>query len=89
MGITIEAVYEAGMLKPLEPLPELREHSRVRVTIEPQEAASSKPVGNVPDHNLVALLERMDRRRIEIFQRGGELEDSAALIREGREKELE
>jgi len=43
MSITIEAIYEAGILKPLAPLPELAEHSRVRVTIEP----ASKPVPKV------------------------------------------
>lgn len=43
MSITIEAVYEAGMLKPLSPLPDLAEHSRVRVTIEPV----GKPVPKV------------------------------------------
>jgi predicted DNA-binding antitoxin AbrB/MazE fold protein len=31
----IEAIYEAGILKPLAPLPELADKSRVRVTIEP------------------------------------------------------
>ena len=35
MSITIEAIYEAGILKPLAPLPELADKSRVRVTIEP------------------------------------------------------
>lgn len=34
MSVTIEAIYEAGILKPLAPLPNLAEHSRVRVTIE-------------------------------------------------------
>lgn len=43
MSITIEAVYEAGMLKPLAPLPGLAERSRVRVTIEP----ADKPVPKV------------------------------------------
>jgi predicted DNA-binding antitoxin AbrB/MazE fold protein len=42
MSITVEAVYEAGMLKPLSPLPELAEHSRVRVTIEPASKAVPK-----------------------------------------------
>jgi len=32
MSITIEAIYEAGILKPLAPLPELADKSRVRVT---------------------------------------------------------
>jgi predicted DNA-binding antitoxin AbrB/MazE fold protein len=39
MSITIEAIYEAGVLKPPAPLPELADKSRVHVTIEP----SSKP----------------------------------------------
>lgn len=35
MSITIEAIYESGILKPLAPLPELPDKSRVLVTIEP------------------------------------------------------
>ena len=35
MNITTEAIYEAGILKLLAPLPELADKSRVRVTIEP------------------------------------------------------
>lgn len=34
MAITVEAVYENGVLKPTEPLP-LKEHERVSVTLEP------------------------------------------------------
>jgi predicted DNA-binding antitoxin AbrB/MazE fold protein len=34
MTLTVEAVYEGGVLKPVEPLP-LREHQRVQVTIQP------------------------------------------------------
>jgi predicted DNA-binding antitoxin AbrB/MazE fold protein len=33
MAITIEAVYEAGVLRPLEPLDTLKEHERVRITV--------------------------------------------------------
>ncbi len=33
MAITIEAVYENGVLKPKEPLP-LKEHERVQVTVQ-------------------------------------------------------
>jgi predicted DNA-binding antitoxin AbrB/MazE fold protein len=33
MPLTIEAIYENGVLKPAQPLP-LAEHARVRVTIE-------------------------------------------------------
>jgi predicted DNA-binding antitoxin AbrB/MazE fold protein len=34
MALTIEAVYENGVLKPAHPLP-LKEHEQVRITIEP------------------------------------------------------
>lgn len=34
MNITIEAIYEAGVLRPLQPLPDLRENEKVRVTVE-------------------------------------------------------
>jgi predicted DNA-binding antitoxin AbrB/MazE fold protein len=33
MTLTVEAIYENGVLKPAEPLP-LQEHEKVRVTIE-------------------------------------------------------
>jgi predicted DNA-binding antitoxin AbrB/MazE fold protein len=33
MAITIEAVFENGILRPLQPLP-LKEHEAVRVTVE-------------------------------------------------------
>ncbi len=33
MTISFEAVYENGVLKPVQPLP-LKEHERVRVTVE-------------------------------------------------------
>src|SRR5260370_15726876 len=35
MDITIEAIYEAGVLKPLEPLHGLNEHDRVRLVLQP------------------------------------------------------
>lgn len=34
MALTVEAVYENGVLKPAGPLP-LKEHEKVRVTVEP------------------------------------------------------
>ena len=34
MSITVEAIYEAGVLKPLTPLPELPEHTKVLITVE-------------------------------------------------------
>ena len=85
MSITVEAIYEAGLLRPLEPLSALEEHARVKLTIEPQDSN----VSTRSPQQLAEVLARIDRRREEIFRRHGNLEDSAALIREGREQELE
>jgi predicted DNA-binding antitoxin AbrB/MazE fold protein len=35
MAITVEAIYENGVLKPAQPLP-LKEHERVQITIAPK-----------------------------------------------------
>jgi predicted DNA-binding antitoxin AbrB/MazE fold protein len=35
MAITIEAIYENGILKPMQPLP-LKEHEQVQITIAPK-----------------------------------------------------
>jgi predicted DNA-binding antitoxin AbrB/MazE fold protein len=35
MPLTIEAIYEDGVLKPMEPLP-LQEHERVQITVQPR-----------------------------------------------------
>jgi predicted DNA-binding antitoxin AbrB/MazE fold protein len=85
MSITAEAIYEAGILKLLSPLPELPERTKVRLTIEPEASAASLPTPRFS----AELLARIDRRREAIFKRCGALTDSADLIREGREKELE
>jgi predicted DNA-binding antitoxin AbrB/MazE fold protein len=42
MSITIEAIYEAGILRPLAPLPDIADKSRVRVTIEPANRPAPK-----------------------------------------------
>ena len=34
MPITVEAIYETGVLKPLTPLSEIPEHTKVRLTVE-------------------------------------------------------
>src|SRR5437870_10497354 len=49
MTITVEAVYENGVLKPAQPLP-LSEHAQVRVTVEEQAAAKedSREVERAP-----------------------------------------
>jgi predicted DNA-binding antitoxin AbrB/MazE fold protein len=82
MTITVEAIYEAGILKVLGPLPALADRTRVRLTIEPEPAGASL---RFPEE----LLARIDRRREAIFQRRGALSDSNDLIREGRDQELE
>jgi predicted DNA-binding antitoxin AbrB/MazE fold protein len=42
MAITIEAIYENGVLKPAAPLP-FKEHEKVQVTVQPQTAARTSP----------------------------------------------
>ena len=84
MSITVEAIYEAGILKLLKPLPDLPERSRVRLTIEPNTA-----VVNQSEPCPAELLARIDRRREAVFRRRGDLTDSADLIRDAREQELE
>jgi predicted DNA-binding antitoxin AbrB/MazE fold protein len=56
MSFTVEAIYESGVLKPLTPLPELKEHERVRLTLEPINAAT----------DAVRLIEQQRQRRIQI-----------------------
>jgi len=41
MGITVEAIYESGVLKPLKPLDTLQEHERVRITVQPSASLPS------------------------------------------------
>jgi predicted DNA-binding antitoxin AbrB/MazE fold protein len=47
MPIIVEAIYEAGVLKPLTPLFELPEHTKVRLTVEA--LADPEPHGSVID----------------------------------------
>ncbi len=44
MTLTVEAVYENGVLKPTQPLP-LKEHEKVRVTVEPQTTWADRTAG--------------------------------------------
>lgn len=43
MHITVDAIYEAGVLKPLTPLPELPEHTKVRLTVESFPGTNAPP----------------------------------------------
>jgi predicted DNA-binding antitoxin AbrB/MazE fold protein len=44
MPITVEAIYENGVLKPCQPLP-LEEHEKVRITIEPRISWAERTAG--------------------------------------------
>ena len=44
MALTVEAVYENGVLKPTQPLP-LKEHERVRVTVQVQQSVARESAG--------------------------------------------
>jgi predicted DNA-binding antitoxin AbrB/MazE fold protein len=43
MGITVEAVYEDGVLKPAQPLP-LKEHEKVSVTVEARQPSLAERI---------------------------------------------
>ena len=60
MPITIEAVYENGVLKPRQPLA-LKEHERVTVTIQPAISLARQTAGMVPWTGDAETLERIIR----------------------------
>jgi predicted DNA-binding antitoxin AbrB/MazE fold protein len=43
MAITVDAVYENGVLKPVQPLP-LKEHEAVRLTVEPRQPSLAERI---------------------------------------------
>lgn len=43
MAITVEAVYQDGVLKPVQPLP-LKEHEKVSITIEPRQPSLAERI---------------------------------------------
>ena len=47
MAITVEAIYENGVLKPAEPLP-LKEHEKVCITIRPSVSLARQTAGMIP-----------------------------------------
>jgi len=58
MPLTIEAIYENGVLKPKEPLP-LREHEKVIVTILPTISLARQTAGMIPWTGDVETLDRI------------------------------
>ena len=65
MAITIEAVYENGVLKPAQPLP-LQEHEKVQITVRPTVSRVRQTVGLIgwtgtqEDADFVALSAELD-----------------------------
>jgi predicted DNA-binding antitoxin AbrB/MazE fold protein len=66
MNITIEAVYEAGVFKPLTPVESLKEHEKVRLVVEPLnlidnqrqnririDPAVAREIGDSPEYDLL------------------------------------
>jgi predicted DNA-binding antitoxin AbrB/MazE fold protein len=58
MELSIEAIYENGVLKPTQPLP-LAEHARVRITLHPALSIAEETAGMIPWHGDPDLLERI------------------------------
>ena len=56
MNIIVEAIYEAGVFKPLLPLSNLKEHERVRLTLE---------IKN-PAEDVIKMISRQRNQRIQI-----------------------
>ena len=44
MTLSVEAIYENGVLKPIGPLP-LQEHEKVQITIEPKVSLAERTAG--------------------------------------------
>jgi predicted DNA-binding antitoxin AbrB/MazE fold protein len=60
MTLTVDAVYENGVLKPAKPLP-LSEHERVTLTIQPAISLAKQTAGMVPWTGDAQTLERLAR----------------------------
>jgi predicted DNA-binding antitoxin AbrB/MazE fold protein len=70
MSITVEAIYEAGVFKPLLPLSHLKEHERVRITLEVENA----------EEDALKMIARQRRERIRIApQLASEIGDNHEL----------
>jgi predicted DNA-binding antitoxin AbrB/MazE fold protein len=65
MALTIEAIYENGVLKPAQPLP-LQEHEKVRITVEAAVSHVRRSAGLIgwtgsqEDADFVALSPELD-----------------------------
>jgi predicted DNA-binding antitoxin AbrB/MazE fold protein len=78
MTTTVEAIYENGVLRPLQPL-SLEEHQRVTLTVDEQR--SNKEA-------MLAWLEQAAASRARMQERHGFLPDSTLSIREDRDRDI-
>jgi predicted DNA-binding antitoxin AbrB/MazE fold protein len=60
MTLTIEAVYENGVLKPKEPLP-LKEHEKVTLIVQSNVSVARQTAGMIPWADDAEALERVTR----------------------------
>jgi predicted DNA-binding antitoxin AbrB/MazE fold protein len=60
MTLTVEAIYENGVLKPTEPLP-FKEHEKVTVTVQLTTSLAKQTAGMVPWTGDDETLERVIR----------------------------
>ncbi len=57
MTFDVEAIYEDGVVKPVQPLP-FREHEKVRLTVQPVLSRARQTAGLLPWKGDRALLDR-------------------------------
>jgi len=60
MAITIEAVYENGVLRPSQPLP-LKDQEKVKVTVHTAVSVAQQTAGMIPWNGDPETLERLAR----------------------------
>ena len=69
MSQIINAIYEEGVLKPLEPL-DIKEHTKVRIIIEPEKDRKRPPL-NFPIDSYGSWPKNLSLRREDIYDDKG------------------
>lgn len=69
MSITVEAVFEGGVLKPLQPLP-LVEHDKVSITVHKEPSWVERTRGLVAWHGDAASLDQLIEEAEDDFLEG-------------------
>jgi predicted DNA-binding antitoxin AbrB/MazE fold protein len=65
MAITVEAVYENGVLRPSQPLP-LKDHEKVELVIRTRSGEHSEPPTLDPERSRQEALERLLRYQLPV-----------------------